>query len=123
MQDIALTNFLEGEIWITVKREKYRIVSVERDNPLCWYPLLLENVQSKLLFTADSNGLIHSDFRCIDDKLVMKVSADFEISKTEKDLADRMLKVYNKRKQMMEEDRRKKNDSIVRRWRLNPKKK
>ena len=112
-----LSNFQENEVWISKKRVKFRIVSVERDNPVCWYPLLLENLTNKVLFTADPLGKIFLDFRDQDDQLVMQVPSNFgNQPKSEKNLADSMLKIYNARKESMEEQRKKDNEKIL--WHL-----
>ena len=122
MKDVNLSNFSEGQIWISKKKEKYRIVSIERDNPICWYPILLEHAETKILVTSDPDGNLYNDFQILDDKLVMKVSDNFDPTKSEKDLASRMLKIYNKRRQMMEDDRKKNNERVKKNFRLDKKK-
>ena len=111
-------NFKEGEIWLSKKRKKFKIILIDTNSPDTWYPLLLENTESKILFTADSDGSIYSEFKFLEDKLIMKVSEEFSLKKDEKDLASRMLKVYNKRNKMMEEDRKQNNRKVKRLYRL-----
>ena len=114
-----LDNFNENDVWISKNKVKYRIVSVERVNPICWYPVLLENLDTKILYTTCFDGYIYKDFREQNDKLVMRVSSDFTPQpKNEKDLADRMLVVYNKRKELLEKERELNNKKVKRLYRL-----
>ena len=52
-------------------------------------------------------------FQATGDKLIMQVSDDFSLTEKDKDLADRMLKVYNKRIEQEIAERKRKNDRIL----------
>ena len=108
-------NFKINQIWISKNRIKYRIVSIDETTPNCWFPILLENCESKVLFTADSKGNIYNNFQALDDNLIMQVSEQFgELEEQDKDLATRMLRIYNEKKKRMEEERKSNNDKLKR---------
>lgn len=119
IMDVTKTNFKEGQIWVSKNKIKYRIVSIETENPVCWYPVLLENIDTLILHTATADGKIYLDMRNMDDQLIMQVNANFGVTKEEKSIADKTLKMYNERKKRMEEDRKADNKKVKSMFNLN----
>lgn len=117
----AKHNFEIGQIWISINREKYRIVSIS-DNINNWFPILAENISDGFIYTSNLDGQLFNNMSYLGDKMIMVVGENFYPSLKEKDVADRMLKVYNAKMDRIKKDRQRSNRDVLRDMGKNPKK-
>lgn len=77
LQTEKTSNFKVGDHWVSRKRNIYKIIDVDT-NPRSYYPILIENVESKILSTANSAGEIFRYVESLSDQLLMKVPLTFK---------------------------------------------
>jgi len=76
-----LANFSVGDYWISSNRRVYRIIDIDF-SPRSYYPLLVEDVETKIVSTAERKGGLFRYNESIAERLIMQVPPGFNPSKT-----------------------------------------